>query len=202
MKIMKNVSVCVFITLFFALLPILIPTIGANVEDCRANIGMQIVGSQSMSPPEMIFKDFQTILSENGSIFTCNLSSYNGSAVIIIYYTENNTQTIVVPINSTIIESGGRYAISFSVNNTRSLGEFTVTVEGGPTDRGPSHGEVPTPAYTPTETPTSNAIEDNTLSTQKNIDHNHTEFYNLVLALVISGTIAVIALIGTRSILK
>ena len=201
MNITKNAFVCILVASLFVALFILTPMAGAYLEEYRKDVQIQTLGSSFIPPPEIVFGSQPAILIENDTLVNYSLSFYNDSAVIVVYYYGNNTQTIIVPINHTIIEDGGRYTITFVVNNTRSLGEFTVTVEGRAVYGTPTPTETPT--YAPTETPTANVSENGTLDILESIGENtHTGFYNVVLALVISAAIAGIVLIEMKRLLK
>jgi len=180
MNITKTAFICILVVSLFVALFILTPMTEAYSEDYGKNVQIQTLSSSFIPPPEMVFGSQPAIF-------------YNDSAVIIVYYYGNNTQTIIVPINHTIIEDGGRYTITFVVNNTRSLGEFTVTVEGRAVYGAP----------VPTETPTANVSEDNTIGIlEARGENTHPGLSNVILALVISAAIAGIVLIGMKKLLK
>jgi len=193
MNITKTAFICILVVSLFVALFILTPMTEAYSEDYGKNVQIQTLSSSFIPPPEMVFGSQPAILIGNETVINYSLSFYNDSAVIIVYYYGNNTQTIIVPINHTIIEDGGRYTITFVVNNTRSLGEFTVTVEGRAVYGAP----------VPTETPTANVSEDNTIGIlEARGENTHPGLSNVILALVISAAIAGIVLIGMKKLLK
>ncbi|HDJ50693.1 MAG TPA: hypothetical protein ENF25_00635 [Thermoprotei archaeon] len=75
-----------------------------------------LAGICSESPNE-----WQTTLERN--IYNAS----NSSVVIFMYRYDNTTQTVIVPINQTVIEKGDSYAITFVIGKTRSLSQ-NVTV--------------------------------------------------------------------------